>query len=157
MPLPSHFHPSPSFLPLPSRRFYRLRSRRGRNGVDPDLRFFVEQFHCSDQTPKWTDLRWVFKSSLVFYSSFNFSFHIHIAIAAYAALLTPNLGEYCLEGLKDLFPFIRGNRYLDSDVDYRLFPWDIDQDQYRLLTSPREKRKGNLKFQKHLTAKKLQQ
>jgi hypothetical protein len=43
-----------------------------------------------------------------------FSLHIHIAIAAYATLLAPNLGEYCLEGLKDLFLFVRGHRYLEA-------------------------------------------
>jgi hypothetical protein len=47
-----------------------------------------------------------------------FSLNIHVAIAAYAALLAPNRDKYCFKGLKDLFPFFGLHRYLDSGIDH---------------------------------------
>jgi hypothetical protein len=51
-----------------------------------------------------------------------FSLNIHVAITAYAAMLTPNRAEYCFKGLQNLFPFFGRHRYLYSGVNHGLSP-----------------------------------
>jgi hypothetical protein len=44
--------------------------------------------------------------------------HIHVAIAAYAAALEPDLAKYRFNRLKDLLPFFNGNRHLNYGFDH---------------------------------------
>ena len=48
----------------------------------------------------------------------DFSLHILVAIAAYAALLMPDRIKKSFKGLQDFFPFFWLYSYLDSGIDH---------------------------------------
>jgi hypothetical protein len=53
--------------------------------------------------------------------------HIHIAIAAYAAVLAPDRAKHRFYGLKDFLPFFNRHCHLKRSFDQSRSPGDGDQ------------------------------